>query len=125
MRHRFKGFIQGTVCAGFLALAATGIAAEKITLNDNPYPSFQAIMNLLIVLFEEKLGYVVETKPRTTAVTYAADACRRRRHRHTRRRLAAPNQKDFHQKYVVEEGTVVYSDKHYIGSSASACRLLR
>ena len=28
-----------------------------------------------------------------------------------------PNQKDFHQKYVVEEGTVVYSEKHYAGSS--------
>ena len=116
MRHRFKGFIQGTVCAGFLALAAPGIAAEKITLNDNPYPSFQAIMNLLIVLFEEKLGYVVETKPADNAVTYAGmHAGEGDIDIHVDAWL--PNQKDFHQKYVVEEGTVVYSDKHYIGSS--------
>ena len=116
MRHRFKSTIQGIVCAGFLALAAPGNAAEKITLNDNPYPSFQALMHLLIVLFEEKLGYVVETKPADNAVTYAGmHAGEGDIDIHVDAWL--PNQKDFHQKYVVEEGTVVYSEKHYAGSS--------
>ena len=118
MKHRtYKKYLQQTVAAVALMLVSVaGFSAEKVTLNDNPYPSFQAIKNLLIVLFEERLGLEVETKPSDNAVTYASmhegkgdidvqvDAW-------------MPNQKDFYQKYVVEEGTVVYSDKPYVGSS--------
>ena len=116
MISRLKKSLQSAAVVAALTLAsAPGMSAEKITLNDNPYPSFQAIMNLLIVLFEERLGYEVDTKPADNAVTYAGMHSGKGIDIHVDAWL--PNQKDFHQKYVVEEGTVVYSEKHYIGSS--------
>jgi len=114
---RLKKLVRVAVCAGALLFASgSSMAVEKITLNDNPYPSFQAIMNLLIVLFEERLGYQVETKPADNAVTYAGmHAGKGDIDIHCDAWI--PNQKDFHKKYVLEEKTVAYSDKHYIGSS--------
>ena len=61
-------------------------------------------------------GYQVETKPADNAVTYAGmHAGKGDIDIHCDAWI--PNQKDFHKKYVLEEKTVAYSDKHYIGSS--------
>lgn len=116
MKEGFANVIKGTACALALSVAASAGAAEKITLNDNPYPSFQGIKHLLLVLLEERLGFETATKPADNPVTYAA--------MHEGKGdidvhvdVWLPNQKDLQKKYVIDAKTVVYSDNHYEGSS--------
>ncbi len=110
--HGFRKMLLASLAVSVVGTAAIG--AEKITLNDNPYPSFQAIKFMLKILFEERLGYEVETKPAENAAVWAS------MHEgkgdidiHADTWL--PNQKAFYDKYVVEAGTVNYSKKPYHG----------
>ena len=115
MNFSLHGFRKSLLA--FLTVSAVGTAAmgaEKITINDNPYPSFQAIKFMLKILFEERLGYEVETKPAENAAVWAS------MHEgkgdidiHADTWL--PNQQAFYDKYVVEAGTVSYSKKPYHG----------
>lgn len=102
------------VAAVFLSGASA--SAEKITINDNPYPSFQAIKYLLAILFEERLGYEVETKPGENAAVWAGmNAGEGDYDIHADTWL--PNQRAFYDKYVDGAGTVDYSRKPYNGLS--------
>lgn len=67
--HSFTKPLMASVFGLFMG--ATTASAETITINDNPYPSFQAIKHLLVILFEERLGYEVETKPGENSAVWA------------------------------------------------------
>lgn len=98
-----------------LFMATSTMAAETITINDNPYPSFQAIKHLLMILFDERLGYDVETKPGENSAVWAGmHAGEGDFDIHADTWL--PNQRSFYDKYVDEAGTVNYSRKPYHGS---------
>lgn len=103
-----------------VSLLATQISnnafgAEKITINDNPYPSFQAIKSLLVILFKERLGYEVVTKPaENTAVWAAMNEGKGDLDIHADTWL--PNQQSLFDKYVFGAKTVDYSRKPYHGS---------
>ncbi|HAK52818.1 MAG TPA: glycine/betaine ABC transporter substrate-binding protein [Gammaproteobacteria bacterium] len=115
MKTLNKRLVSGLVALGFLAVSGTSaIAAETIRMNHSPYPSFQAIEALLVVLIEERLGYKTEVKPADNAAAYAGlDSGDFDIHVD----IWLPNQSAFVQKYVHEKGTVAISEKHYIGSS--------
>jgi glycine betaine/proline transport system substrate-binding protein len=98
-----------------LLMGATTVTAATITINDNPYPSFQAIKHLLTILFEERLGYDVETKPGENSAVWAGmDAGEGDFDIHADTWL--PNQGSFYKKYVEDAGTVNFSRKPYHGS---------
>lgn len=98
-----------------LFMATSTMAAETITINDNPYPSFQAIKYLLMILFDERLGYDVETKPGENSAVWAGmHAGEGDFDIHADTWL--PNQRSFYDKYVDGAGTVNYSRKPYHGS---------
>lgn len=114
---KLKQLMPGPLKASVVAMMVTAgsAGAETITINDNPYPSFQAIKHLLAVLFEERLGYEVEMKPGENAAVWAGmDTGKGDFDIHADTWL--PNQRAFFDKYVEGNKTVDYSRKPYHGS---------
>jgi glycine betaine/proline transport system substrate-binding protein len=107
-----KEFLKFGLVAVFLLMGAAASKAERVAIGEFKYANYQAIMHLIKALVEDRLGGEVEIVPANNALMYAG-MDRGKGEIDVHADVWIPNQRDFMEKYVIKNETVVYSKNTY------------
>ena len=115
-RSRTSKVILSIACGAALMFTSSVTMAERVAIGEFKYANYQAIMHLIKALVEDWLGGEVEIVPANNALMYEG-MDRGKGEIDVHADVWIPNQRDFMEKYVIEKGTVVYSEHTYAATT--------
>ena len=111
-RSRTSKVILNIACGAVLMFTSSVTMAERVAIGEFKYANYQAIMHLIKALVEDRLGGEVDIVPANNSLMYEG-MDRGKGEIDVHADVWIPNQRDFMEKYVIEKGTVVYSEHAY------------